>query len=50
MVEEKNGFCKEVEFKEADHPKYAMSLVICIISSSQIIDVGPIIGESLFNK
>ena len=50
MVEEKNGLYKEVECKEAGHPKYPMSLVICIISSSKIIDVGPLLGKSFFSK
>ena len=50
MVEEKFLFYNEVDCKEADHLKHPTSLVICIISSSQIIDVGPLLGESLFNK
>ena len=29
-----NGFYKEVECKEADHPKYIMSLIICTIQFS----------------
>ena len=50
MVEEKNGLYKEVEYKEADNPKYPMSLVICIIILSQIIDVGPLLSKSFFKK
>ena len=50
MVEDKNGLYKEMERKEADHTKYPMILVVCVISSSKIIDVGPLLGKSFFSK